>query len=232
MSDPSARIISHMNRDHQLSLNDYVVVYGTVDSKYLVEDSVHITKVDLEQIVIEYDLINPSKTKTLALYWSDAEEYEKIEVKSWSDIKGKLIAMAKYCANKQGFEMHKLTKAEWPDLSLSGLFGWSMYPQWMVLILNSYNPEILRNLFANDALFNRLVKYLPSGAIRFYKYAGETHASKVLLTIVVLHLIEIFKETGPILKKNRAPGIVRAKWYFMNLIEGFPVLIRLKNLTK
>ncbi|CAK9437401.1 uncharacterized protein LODBEIA_P17790 [Lodderomyces beijingensis] len=225
MSDPSARIISHMNDDHQLSLNDYVVVYGAVDPKILVEDSVRITKVDTESIVIEYDIINPATTKTLALYWTDAEtEGEEVPVKSFSDIKGKLIAMAKYCANKQGFAMKKLTEVVAPDLG-----GLVMYPTWIVLLINAYNPSILRNLFANDALFKRIVSYLPPLAFSAYQFT-ELNALKICIGLAAIHLSEVLFIARPFLARRRAPTDVRLKWYVMNFIEGFTALLRLKKL--
>ncbi|KAI3405233.1 hypothetical protein KGF56_001978 [Candida oxycetoniae] len=229
MSDPSTRIKSHMNKDHQLSLNDYVIVYDSVDPKYLVEDSVHITDVDTNHLVIEYDLIKPNSatsiTKTLALYWTDAEEAENIQVKSLSDIKGKLIAMAKYCAEKQGYAMTKITKIVGPSpLALS------IYPSWLVLLLNAYNPNILKRLFANDALFNRIVKFLPSAVISAYQFT-EINALKIAIGLFIVHFGEILFVSRPLLKKHRTPENVRVYWYLMHIIEGFFVILRLKKLT-
>ncbi|KAI5957121.1 hypothetical protein KGF54_000049 [Candida jiufengensis] len=226
MSDPSARIISHMNKDHQLSLNDYVIIYGSVNPKYLVEDSVQITKVDTDQIVIEYDVIKPPATRTLALYWSDAKEDSNLEVKEYSDIKGKLVSMAKYCAAQQGYAVKKITKIVGPNI-----VDFVMYPAWIVLILNAYNPLILKNLFANDQLFNKIINYLPSIAFSIYKFT-ETHALKIIYALAAAHLGEVSFITLPLLKKHRAPTRVKLIYSIMNFIEGFPVLLRLKKLTK
>ena len=46
MSSPSERIIGHMNKDHQLALSDYVVVYGDVNPANLIEESVQLVSVD------------------------------------------------------------------------------------------------------------------------------------------------------------------------------------------
>ncbi|CAD1808511.1 hypothetical protein FOB58_000799 [Candida parapsilosis] len=223
MSDPSARIKSHMNKDHQLALRDYVVVYGSVDPKYLVEDSVGIKEVDTEKIVIEYDVINPSSTKSLKLKWNDAKENEQISVKSLSDIKSKLIAMAKYSAGKQGFAEKKLTKIFGPDAQ-----GIPMYPIWAILLLNAYNPTILRSVAINSAWIKKAIEYLPSVAFAIYNWS-ELHALKLCIGLFVAHLGEILFISGPFLKKYRAPFGVRLVYYIMNLIEGFPVLLRLKK---
>ena len=87
MSSPSERIIGHMNKDHQLALSDYVVVYGDVNPANLIEESVQLVSVDEKQIVIDYDIIKPPITKTLSLYWHDAKEDENIQVKAYGDIK-------------------------------------------------------------------------------------------------------------------------------------------------
>ncbi|KAI5962629.1 uncharacterized protein KGF55_003705 [Candida pseudojiufengensis] len=227
MSDPSARIISHMNKDHQLSLNDYVIIYGSVNPKYLVEDSVQIVKIDTNQIIIEYDVIKPPATRTLALYWTDAKENDNLKVESWSDIKGKLISMANYCAEKQGYASKKITKILGPNF----LDFIIMYPTWIILILNSYNPSILRNLFVNDQWFNKIIKYLPQFVFSGYKFS-EVHALKLIYTLTFLHLGEIIFITIPLLKKYRAPNNVKLAYYILNFIEGFPVLLRLKKLAK
>ena len=233
MSDPSARIISHMNNDHQLSLNDYVVIYGRTDFKTLIEDSVQITEIDPEHIVLEFKLQNLAKVQNLALYWSDAQEYENITVKSWSDLKGKLIAMAKYCADKRGLAVKKLTKVEAPSILGPAAFeSLRMYPQWALMLLNAYDPNIISRAFANDFLLNKVSCFLPTSVFAFYHYVFEKHVSKLIAAYIIGHLIEIVFFTRPILKKHRAPTNVRVKWYLLNMVEGFPVLLRLKNLTK
>ncbi|CAI5755813.1 unnamed protein product [Candida verbasci] len=222
----SERIISHMNKDHQLALIDYVVVYGDVDPKYLVEDSVQIKSVDEKQIVIEYDRIKPNQTKTLLLYWSDAKENEDIKVNGLSDIKSKLISMAKYCANEQGFEVKKLTKVIGPTL-----LSLPMYPIWLVLILNSINPIILRNLFKNDNLLNTILSYLPSNVPHLYSLF-ENHSLRIAIGLGIVHATEVLLFTRNYLRKYRTPTIQRYQWYIMHLIEGFFVILRLKNATK
>ncbi|CCG23466.1 hypothetical protein CORT_0D06300 [Candida orthopsilosis Co 90-125] len=225
MSDPSARIISHMNKDHQLALRDYVVVYGSVDPRYLVEDSVGIKEVDSEKIIIEYDVINPSSTKSLRLNWNDTKENENLRVNSHADIKAKLIAMAKYSAEKQGFAEKKLTKLYGPDS-----LGFPMYPIWAILLLNAYNPSILRNFVNNTELIKRAIEYLPAFAFTIYNWS-ELHAFKLCIGLFVAHLGEVLFVSRSFLRKYRAPFGVRLGYYIMNLIEGFPVLLRLRKHT-
>ena len=44
-----------------------------------------------------------------------------------------------------------------------------MYLVWLVLFVNAYDPTILRKLFANDALFNKLIGYLPGWTFALYR---------------------------------------------------------------
>ncbi|KAI5962884.1 hypothetical protein KGF57_001323 [Candida theae] len=225
MSNPSASIISHMNNDHQLALRDYVVVYGSVDPRYLNEDSVEIKEVDTEKIVIAYDVINPSLTKTLTLKWNDTKEHENLRVKSYADIKSKLIAMAKYSAGQQGFVEKKLTKIFGPD---AGSFP--MYPIWAILLLNAYNPAILRGFASNTELIKKTIEHFPAVVSTIYSWT-ELHALRICIGLFIAHLGEVLFISRPFLKKHRAPFGTRLVYYFMNLVEGFPVLLRLKKNT-
>ncbi|KAL6449818.1 hypothetical protein SBY92_004155 [Candida maltosa Xu316] len=215
-----------MNADHQLALIDYVVVYGDIKPTNIIDESVKIVSVDEKQLVLEYDVIKPPITKTLSLYWHDAKEDENIEVNSFSDIKGKLIAMAKYCAKEQGYAIKKLTKIYGPRLSQL-----PMYLFWISLFLNAYDPNILTRLVANDAVFNKVVGYLPSAVIAGYKNT-ETHAIKYITGLFVTHLAEILLFTKGYLQKYRVPENQRWVWYLMHLFEGYPVIFRLRRVTK
>ena len=222
----SERIIGHMNNDHQLALSDYVVVYGETKPENLVEESVQIVSVDEKQIVIEYDIVKPPITKTLSLYWYDAREDENIEVKSFGDIKGKLIAMAKYCAKEQGYAIKKLDK-----IALPGIADYPMYIIWLVLFANAYDPTILRKFFSNIGVLKKLAEYLPAVAFVPYQHL-EINALKYIVGLFVTHLAEVLLVTRGYLRKYRVRENQRWIWYFMHLIEGFPFIFRLKNATK
>lgn len=222
----SERIIGHMNNDHQLALADYVVVYAETKPENLLEESVQIVSVDEKQIVIEYDLVKPPITKTLSLYWYDAKEDENVEVKSFGDIKAKLIAMAKYCAKEQGYAIKKLEKIYGP-----GVLDYPMYILWVVLLANAYDPTILRRLVGNVGVFKKLIEYLPAGAIKAYNHV-ENNALKYVVGLFVTHLAEVLLVTKGYLRKYRVPDNHRWVWYLMHLIEGFPFIFRLKNATK
>ncbi|KAM9887780.1 hypothetical protein OXX69_013236 [Metschnikowia pulcherrima] len=61
MTDPSARIITHMNKDHHLAVLDYVVVYGNENLKDIDTSSVRITNVTEEHLVLAYKKQNRTR---------------------------------------------------------------------------------------------------------------------------------------------------------------------------
>ncbi|ODV82020.1 uncharacterized protein CANTADRAFT_44114 [Suhomyces tanzawaensis NRRL Y-17324] len=222
MDASAARIAEHMNKDHQLALIDYLVVYGHV--VHLDESSPAITNVDLEKVSIDY--VSKNRAATFTIKWKDATEDEVIEVKEWSDIKAKLIAMAKYAAHKQGYAHTRLTQVFGPPFAYLIV----AYPTLVLLAINSYDPTILPRIFGNDALFLKLVSYLPQAVPSAYSLFVE-YSRKIGLVLYALHTIEIFKYTLPVLRKYRASKSVAWKWILMHFVEGFPVIGRLREAT-
>ena len=69
MTDPSARIVTHMNKDHHLAVLDYVVVYGNENLKDIDTSSVRITNVTEEHLVLAYKN-KTGQDQTLSLDWN------------------------------------------------------------------------------------------------------------------------------------------------------------------
>ncbi|RLV89180.1 hypothetical protein JA1_005286 [Spathaspora sp. JA1] len=215
----SGRITSHMNADHQLALIDYLTVYADINPNNLIESSVKITHVDTKQLIIDYNLIaDPESSKTFAIYWDDALENENVKVKEMKDIKGKLIAMAKYCAAEQGFAVKKLTKVIPPTIASGPVFL-----LWGFLFLNIYNPNILRGI---SGFKKYVIDVLP-----FYKKI-ESNSLKIAIGLGIIHICEIVFFTRGYLRKYRTPTRQRYGWYGLQLIEGFYVIQRLVKATK
>ena len=63
----------------------------------------------------------------------------------------------------------KIDKSSW-----TRFLGAPMYLVWLVLFVNAYDPTILRKLFANDALFNKLIGYLPGWTFALYRDMEKT----------------------------------------------------------
>ena len=88
MSDPSERIIAHMNHDHQLALCDYLVHYSKLSSSDFKHDSVKISKIDLKALEVTYKTFL-KKSSYYTNVWDDLSDGGSVD--SWGDIKGKLV---------------------------------------------------------------------------------------------------------------------------------------------
>lgn len=227
MSDAhTKRIISHMNKDHQLALIDYVVVYASIKYDDLIDESVKISKIDTEQLVIEYSLkAAPNEVETFSIYWYDALEDEKVHVGELRDVKAKLISMAKYCARRQGYSHRRLTKITGP--SWGGLSSCLLI---LFLAVNAYNPQIIRSLLGNNALLGNLLNLLPRHIGKAYQKL-EAFSGRILAGLLLIHVSEILLITRNMLRRYRTPKRERLAWYAMQFFEGFFVIKRIKSLV-
>lgn len=226
MSAPKDRICGHMNGQHRLALLDYVVCYGNEKPSTIQESSLLMADVDETQITIEYKNVASSKPRQIVIAWENAPENEAIKVNEMSDVKAKLVAMAKYAAEKQGFASTRLTSIPPPSR-----FAYFEYMIMVVLALNAYNPAILRHMFAKDMVFQMLLTYIPGFLSRFYA-SYEKYALQVFVITVAIHFTEAVLVTVPILKKYRVPYPQCVAWIIMHLGEGFPLIMRLRKHAK
>lgn len=221
MSDPKNRIISHMNKDHQIALVDYVVIYGNVKLSSFVADSVKIADVSEEKLVLSYkDYTGEMKTQTII--WNNAIELEGVRVLSMKDIKAKLIAMAKYAAKKQGVSHVQIKKAIPPQRPI----GYLMYVYALATAITLYDKHLLRHLLASTSFFSWVGTHLPFLATAFRYF--ENKIGVLSLTVYAIHLIEALAVTLPRTRKYRVPVPQNYIWLAMNFIEGFPAFLRLK----
>lgn len=223
MSDPSERIIGHMNEDHQLALSDYLVHYGKVQDSNLDETTAQISRLDLESFEIEYSTSRGVQhTKTLV--WSEIKEGD--DVKEWRDIKDKLVTMAKHSASERGYSHQKIDKVLLPKV----YSAW-MYAAVAVLLYASYDLKGLKTLVKNDSLLQSIAPHIPVIATKYLDLIGSK-AGQILGVLGVIHVIEFFVVSNPLFVKYRVPGWKRVAWSFMAIIEGFPANLRFKSLIQ
>ncbi|ABN67555.2 predicted protein [Scheffersomyces stipitis CBS 6054] len=223
----SDRIRGHMNADHQLALKDYLVVYGNLSLSEFDESSVLITDVTEKSITIGYVSTKTSNPESFTINWDDASEKENVTVSGFGDIKNKLIAMANFAAEKQGYSSKQIKKALGPSK-----FGeYVMYAAFLYLLANVYDKNLVRSVFAKDALFSGYIApYVPALVA---KVSGliQDHAGLILSITESIHILEILLVTVPNIKKYRVPLVPSLQWIFMHFIEGFFVIKRWKTLT-
>lgn len=215
-----------MNKDHQLSLLDYVVVYGGENVSQVDADSVFITDVSEEYLDLSYSKGDGS-TRDLKLVWDDVSEKELVKVGNMGDIKAKLVAMAKYAAEKQGFSHKRVDKVAWPtkiDLLL-------MYVTFVVTLATLYDKTLVRRLVQSERTLSAIAAKSPEFLSKGYSYF-ENYVNGFAAALYAVHLVEIATVTWPIVSKLRMSLKNKLLWASMNFVEGFLVFGRIKKLLK
>lgn len=223
MSEATQRIISHMNADHQLALLDYLVVYGKIDAASIVESTLGISAIDETLLTIDYQTKGSSAFKQWTAAWNDCPENDNVKISGLRDLKGKLVAMAHYAAKKQGYAHKRITKVVGPQGSHF------MYAIFLSLVLNAYNPAILRSFVSRDAVIATVVSYMPGFLVSLYELV-ERQSFNLFLTVYGIHIFEILYFTVPTIKKYRIPAKQALQWISLHFFEGYYVVRRLNAL--
>lgn len=208
-----------MNKDHQLALVDYAVVYGRQPLSTFRPSTVEISDISTESIKLRFEQTNGT-IKAIEIEWIKAEEPENFSVESTSDIKPKLVSMAKYAANRQGFSHEQVTKVLPPK---SGL-PYFMYVVAAVLAATMIKPNLVSNLLRSIGLDN--------GALFSRWLFVERNIKTIFYTTYGIHLAELLFVMYPKIKYYRMPLKTALTWAGMNFIEGFSALLRLNTITR
>ena len=219
MTDPSARIVTHMNKDHHLAVLDYVVVYGNENLKDIDTSSVRITNVTEEHLVLAYR--NKSgQDQTLSLDWNMTEDGEGLHVETILDIKAKLIAMAKYAAKKQGFSHKQITTVLYPTTPgpiLTYVFA-------ALCVATYFKKDFLR------AAIRLISKHHSPGTESFLKFF-DNWIFTIAIATYTAHVLEVVFLTWPKTVKYRMPLPTKIAWLVFTLFEGILHAPRLRTLT-
>ncbi|KAK6455990.1 uncharacterized protein RJT20DRAFT_41040 [Scheffersomyces xylosifermentans] len=222
----SQQIVDYMNNEHQLALIDYIVVYGKVELRTIVQDSVKLLEIDEKTLTINYTSSNDSYLYTSVINWVDALENEQVTVEHLADAKAKLLAMAEYSAAKQGFSHKQIKTVSYP----SGLVSYSLYALFVVLALNWYDPTILRTIFGNE-FFQRVFSYLPAAVAISYLFI-ERWSFRIFVGLAIPHSAEVFIFTIPGTRKYRVSWSQSIQWNIMNFFVGFFLVLRFNRLAQ
>lgn len=224
LQEANQRIIKHMNKDHQLALVDYVVVYGNIKASEIVKPSVHLVEVNETKLVIVYDSTKLKSPQTLSIDWESATEPENKQVTSLKDIKGKLVSMAKYAAAKQGFSHQQITKVLYPRQAIFWylVFGF--------LALGMYDVQSLKESFEADPIASKIIPVLPSVTFKVLRFI-EKNIAYIFYSLYTIHLGEILFLILPMTIKYRLPTSKKFLWCLMTFFEGVFSYRRFKTLV-
>lgn len=222
--DPSTRIISHMNKDHQLAVIDYLVVYGNIKPSDLVQTSALISSVSEKSMIIDYESKSSGK-KSITFNWKDLQEDENVKVDSMKDLKSKLVAMAKYAAKKQGYSHIRVTL--YPDLDLNTLFMFSIGGLFMLAVIDL---PLMKALFAKDPITSAITAYFPGPVWSVLNFAGD-NIKLITFTMYLIHIFEVAFAIIPRIIKYRVPIPQAICWLVVNFIEGFIAILKFNKLV-
>ncbi|KAK9369154.1 hypothetical protein V1509DRAFT_621307 [Lipomyces kononenkoae] len=200
------RIISYMNKEHQVSLKDYLRYYkGIVATR-----NIAMRDLTLENITIGYEIIHNKGIDQL-----EAKIDFNPPMKSLADARDVLVGMAMQASEGLGYAtitpLDKFTPPTWHSIPIIVLVLLSTYYVY-------WNPTLI-----DDKEF----------VLRQYKVYDIEIVPKLLKTVywcvIVYHAIEaviLYIWTG----MYRVPTIKRAAWCICGFMEGFPAIGRFRSL--
>lgn len=208
MSAQQNRISGHMNRDHQLALVDYLVVYGNKPLSEFKSETVEIVQVDEKSVTLQFQTKN-GINETVDIAWNSAQEDESVTVKSLSDLKAKLVAMAKYAAKKQGYSHKQVSSVIYPN-TVPQLSTYAFLAAVSVTLIDRTRiRRLLQTLGKIPGPGDKLLSFF------------ETRIIGIAATLYAIHLLEALFITLPKTRKYRMPLKPTLEWCTMNFVEGF-----------
>lgn len=228
MSEAQSRIIQHMNRDHQLALIDYLSVYGSIATNTINSRSVRISDIDTEKIQINY-VDNKSTPKLITIYLNNALEDDNVKVEKLTDLRAKLVSMAIYCANKQGYSHKQITSVTYP----CGPGSYFLYLIFFTSIYASVKPkDFIKRVGPLAVKILNLVPDFASPAVSKILTFLIKYGATIIKAMYLAHIVEIFAFMLRKTKKYRVPTPQRLQWIFFNFVEGFYALKRFNKLAR
>ncbi|CDR47009.1 CYFA0S27e00738g1_1 [Cyberlindnera fabianii] len=198
------RILSHMNKDHRVSIEDYLVVYGAVklDSKV---HNIKMTHIELTHMTITFEHDDLEFPVEKLIPFEPAMEDLK-------EARTRLVEMAKFAAEKRGFDAHQIT--DFKKLSIGSWFflAFIYLPFWCYLW-----PSLLQNSTVLSVLSQSQADWL------------LTNSLNITYLTLGLHAIECYLFMKKNLEYYRVPIDNQIEWYIDCLFEGYPSVKRFKQ---
>lgn len=199
------RILSHMNKDHKLAIEDYLNVYGNVIINKKI-DNIKMTHIGLDHMVIAFthDDLDFQIEKPI--------QFEP-PLKDLSEARVKLVEMAKYAATKRGYAHFQIADYVYPNIYQFILIFIIYSP-----LISYFVPSILQNSYVLNTLSQTKIDWLLRNSLNI-----------TYLTIFI-HVLEVIFIFRPKLVKYRVPTDYLIEWYIAGIMEGFPAIKRFNKL--
>ncbi|ODV62008.1 uncharacterized protein ASCRUDRAFT_75240 [Ascoidea rubescens DSM 1968] len=205
------RILSHMNKDHKLAIEDYLSVYGgiKVDSHL---SNIRMTNIDLTSITITFNHTDLGDQDIVKPIQFDAP------LTSLSESRFKLIEMAKYAAQKRNVSHFQIQDIVYP----SSIPEFTLLSLFFLLIFSYFRKDLIY-----DSLFKNYLN-IPPNIVLFLK--NNVHYT-IFITILG-HLSEFYLILLPKLRFYRVPFDFKIEWFFFTFLEGYLAIRRFNKLVQ
>lgn len=189
------RILSHMNKDHRLAIEDYLCVYGNVIINKKI-DNIKMTHIGLDHMVIQFthDDLDFQIEKPI--------QFEP-PLKDLSEARVKLVEMAKFAAEKRGYSHVQVADYRYPSLA-----GWALILTIYPPLFAYFFPSLLRNQYVLSVLSASKVEWILKNSLN------------ITGLVFIIHFFECILILRPKLNKYRVPTDYLIEWYIAGLIEG------------
>lgn len=230
ISGTKARILTHMNKDHQLALYDYLNYYLN-RNEFNPEDpktSVEIVDIDASSILLKYTYPG-SPNKQLAKLPINPPMRDD----SLKDARQALVGMARNAAESRGYAVFQIL--EWRPLGAGptaprDCFVFALALSLVVPHLRSFIYSTLATSvlgWANPA--HDAVEWSPVmgpiiGFVQNWPWAP-------LILMYTVHIAEAFTVMAAKVRKYRVPKPQKYCWILSTIVEGFPALLRFNRLV-
>lgn len=211
-----------MNKDHQLALVDYLVVYSDVGTKFDPKTP-EIVAIDEVSMDISYFGLD-AQPAVETFKWSEIDDNSDVTVASMKDLKAKLVAMAKDAAKQQGYS--HVTVRKYPETSAYTYF---MVFLFAITVFGSYDMPLLKKLLLKDPMSVLLYSYLPELGRLGLDFIAD-HVRILGAILFGLHFAELIFVMIPATRRYRV-GSARYAWWAVQFFEGFPAYMRFKKLV-
>ncbi|KAA8916077.1 hypothetical protein TRICI_001728 [Trichomonascus ciferrii] len=192
-----------MNKDHTISLYDYLAHYGGVTlDPFDSRTSVKMTGIDLESITLAFRRRE-----------GQGEETKVIPIKppmdTMSAARNVLVDMAREAANAQQVSPYQIKDYTPPSFTL------------------------METVTISVTLFTMFVALYPSVALFFPYIGPLVYSRPLfpLCTCLATHSAESLFVLLPLLRKYRVPPPSRIKWVLNHLLEGYPTIQRFTSIA-
>lgn len=205
MTASAQSIVTHMNRDHKLALEDYLYVYGNVPIRDEIRH-VRLLNIDLELMTIQFNHEDIEFDIEKAIIFDPP-------LKDWSEAKTRLVKMAHEAADKRHLSYIQVSDMCYPSTLVE-----------YFILLGISLPVICY-------FFRQVLYWLPFPSVVLEFLDNDNVLRSIIGLVIGIHLVETWVFLKPKLQFYRVPTDFLIEWYLFGVLEGYPPVRRLEKMA-